>query len=280
MKAISSRQVAQAVATLAVEVNRRLPPATVRLLREAAHREREPYARNYLRIVLENLRAARRLGVPLCQDTGLFTVFVRLGPEVRLRLRSGETLRDAVSEGIVIGSRDGLLRPSVVTPVERRNTGTNAPPVVHVLPAAGDLCELTVMAKGFGSENMGRVGLLNPSAGEKGIEEFVLSCVREAGANPCPPTIVGVGIGGTVEQAALLCRTALADVRDDWSVRHPDWERRMLRLINGLGIGAGGFGGSTTSLKVSIRSCPTHMAGLPVAVSFSCWAHRVGKVRL
>ena len=222
---------------------------------------------------MENYRIADRENCPICQDTGVACVFVKLGQEVHI---CGD-LNEAIHEGVRQGYRDGYLRKSVVRdPLDRVNTGDNTPAMIYFDIVPGDICEITVAPKGFGSENMSQIKMLKPSDGLQGVKDFVVQVVREAGPNPCPPIVVGVGVGGTFDKAAYLAKKAL--------MRHAgqpnpvpfyaDLEKELLELVNSLGIGPQGFGGNTTALAVHIEQCPTHIAGLPVAVNINCHVTR------
>jgi len=280
MRTVSFRRIVETTADLVVSINRKLPGETARLIKAAYRRETDPVSRDYLDVILKNMETAGRSGLPLCQDTGMAIVFVEMGSRVHADCGPFSNLEDVINEGIRNGSREGYLRPSVVTPVSRKNTGTNTPAVVHLLPVAEDVFRITVMAKGFGSENVSATKMLKPSDGIGEIEMFVIETIRNAGPNPCPPVFVGIGIGGTFEKAALLAKTALAGIGGREQPEIVRLERKLLGSINRLGIGPGGFGGRTTALGVSIRTFPTHIAGLPVSVSISCWAHRKGSVCL
>jgi len=236
--------------------------------------EESPVGRRVLRSLLENADIAREEGLPICQDTGMAVVFADMGVEVLLE---GGTLEQAVNRGVARGYEDGWLRKSVVAhPLERCNTGDNAPAVIHLRQTEGDKLWLTVAPKGFGSENMTRLFMLNPTAGAEAVLEAAVRAVDEAGANPCPPVVVGVGLGGTAELALELSKRALLRPLGMPSARAAtaDLERRMLKKINDLGIGPAGLGGRVTALAVHLEEYPTHIAGLPMAVSISCHALR------
>lgn len=230
--------------------------------------------------ILENVEIARDEQVPLCQDTGMACIFVELGQDLHL---VGGLLNDAINKGVELGYMEGYLRKSVVgDPLERKNTGTNTPAVITTDIVAGDKIKITLATKGFGSENMSRIKMCKPSDGVEGVVDFVVETVKIADANPCPPIVVGVGIGGTFERVALLAKKA---VIRPFSQSNPDpfyqeLEDRLLTEINKLGIGPQGFGGDTTALKVQIETFPTHIAGLPVAVNINCHVARHKQVVL
>ncbi|MDR2671543.1 MAG: fumarate hydratase [Oscillospiraceae bacterium] len=280
MREIEAAAVTRAVEALCIESNVRLGADIRAALRRARGEEHGALSRAVLGMLLENADAAEADHLPMCQDTGLATVFVTLGQEVHI---VGGALGEAVQAGVARGYERGFLRKSVVgDPIDRRNTGDNTPAVVYYDVVPGDRLTLTVAPKGFGSENMGRVAMLTPSDGLAGVMDFVVDTVRRAASNPCPPVIVGVGVGGTMDKAALLAKQAL--LRPVGSV-HPDpvWAEReasLLRGINALGIGPAGFGGQTTALAVHILPHPTHIAGLPVAVNLGCHATRHGSAEL
>lgn len=280
MRDISCDVIARSVAQLCVEANRHLP-ARVRALLEKA-REAEPFAPalDTLSLICQNADIAAAQSLPICQDTGMAVVYAEVGQEVHI---AGGLLEDAVNEGVRRGYTDGYLRKSVVgDPLRRVNTGDNTPAVLYVRLTAGDRLKLTVAPKGFGSENMSRLAMLTPAQGLEGVKDFVVETARLAGANPCPPMMLGVGVGGTFERVAQLAKEALVEPREGV---HPDafyaaLEEELLRRINALGIGPQGFGGLTTALSVRVKAAPTHIAGLPVAVNVGCHVTRHASVTL
>ena len=280
MRELDVREITNAVRRLAIEANIDLGPDVIEAFRRFREKEKSPNGRDVLEQLLENARIAREDRLPLCQDTGFAVVFVDLGQEVHL---TGGDLYAAVDEGVRQGYREGYLRKSIVEdPLRRRNTGDNTPAVVHLRVVPGDRVRITFAPKGGGSENMSGIAMLKPADGVEGVKRFVIDRVREAGPNPCPPTIVGVGIGGTFEVAALLAkRAALRPVGD----RNPDpfyagLEEELLAEVNRLGIGPAGLGGTTTSLDVHIEVHPCHIASLPVAVNIQCHSARHKEVEL
>ncbi|MEA4964852.1 MAG: fumarate hydratase [Oscillospiraceae bacterium] len=273
MRELSANTVTEAVARLCIEANCHLPEDVRR--RIAACRSAEDWApaREILDRIMENYQIADEAGQPICQDTGMACVFVELGQDVHI---TGD-LSEAIHEGVRRGYRDGFLRKSVVRdPLDRVNTGDNTPAMIYYDLVPGEQVRLTVAPKGFGSENMSQIKMLKPSDGLPGVRDFVLRAVEEAGPNPCPPIVVGVGLGGTFDRAALLAKKALlrpVDQRSE-SPFYADLERELLEKCNRLGIGPQGFGGKTTALAVNIEACPTHIAGLPVAVNINCHVTR------
>ena len=271
---ISSEQITDSIARLCIESCTVLPSPVATLLRDADAIEPFEPARDVLSLIRKNAAIAAEGRVPICQDTGMAVVFAEVGQDVRI---TGDTLENAVNAGVARGYTDGYLRKSIVRdPLRRENTGDNTPAVLHVRLVPGDRLTLTVSPKGFGSENMSRLAMLTPADGLAGVKHFVLETVRLAGANPCPPIMLGVGIGGTFEHVALLAKEALVDMREG---AHADpfydaLERELLADINALGIGPQGFGGLTTALSVRIKAAPTHIAGLPVAVNVGCHVTR------
>ena len=274
MREISVETVKRTVARLCVEANCHLPEDVRARLRASRAQETWPVAQSVLDQILENDCIAHSQEVPICQDTGMACVFVEVGQEVHF---ADGSLADAINEGVRWGYGEGYLRNSVVgDPLERKNTGDNTPAMIYYDMVPGDVCRITVAPKGFGSENMSQIKMLRPSDGVEGVKDFVVKVVEEAGANPCPPIVVGVGIGGTFDKAAYLAKKALMRPLDQ---RHPhpfyqDLEAELLERINALGIGPQGFGGKTTALAVNIETCPTHIAGLPVAVNINCHVTR------
>ena len=228
-----------------------------------------------LSIISDNIDAAKRINVPICQDTGMAVVFVEIGKEVYVE---GDTVEVAVNKGVRAAYLDGYMRCSVVADplFDRKNTNDNTPAVVYLSTCEGDRIRITALPKGFGSENMSAIKMFTPAASPEDIIQFVLETVRRAGSNPCPPIVLGVGIGGTFDQCALLSKKALArDINDsNPDARYAQLEREMLERINGLGLGPQGFGGSTTALAVKINQAPTHIAGLPVAINVCCHVAR------
>ncbi len=278
MRTIEAAAVCDAVRRLAVEAATQLEPDILEALTRARDREEPGLARDVLDLLMANADIASREKIPVCQDTGIAVLFVALGQEVRVE---GD-LEAALQEGVRLGYEEGYLRNSVCDPLERRNTGTNLPAVVHYEMVAGDRLEITLLPKGCGSENMSGLAMLPPSAGEDGIAAFVVDTVLAAHSNPCPPGIVGVGLGGTFERAALLAKKALLRPVGAPHPR-PDvaaLEERILEEINARGAGVHGFGGRTTMLAVHVEPFPTHIASLPVAVNIQCHAHRHKRVVL
>lgn len=274
MRQVSAVEITKTVADLCLKANRELPPGLRQALLEGADREESPLGREILRRLVENADLAAETGLPICQDTGMAVVFIHWGQEVRL---TGGTLAAAVNEGVRRGYRRGRLRASVVNdPILRANTGDNTPAILHVQMVAGDRVKIVVAPKGFGSENMSALGMLTPAQGAAGVIEFVTEAVRRAGANPCPPVIVGVGLGGTMEKAAYLAKEALLrPVGAANPAKHlADLEKEILARVNALGLGPQGLGGRLTALAVHLESYPTHIAGLPVAVNIGCHANR------
>ncbi len=274
MRTITTRQVTEAVKALCIEANRILP-ADVRTALEAAKAaETWPTACGVLDDIVENYHRAQTLDMPICQDTGTACVFVELGQEVYV---SGGLLTDAINEGVALGYTEGYLRKSIVSdPLERKNTRDNTPAVITYDVVPGDRLTITVAPKGAGSENMGRLAMLKPSDGVEGVKAFVLETVEKAGPNPCPPIVVGIGIGGNFDRVALLAKKALLRPLDavNPDPRYAALERELLQSINALGIGPQGFGGRTTALGVSIEAFPTHIAQLPCAVNINCHVTR------
>ena len=274
MREIKAEAISQTVTQLCKEANFNLREDVRASLRSALKREDSPRAREIIKDLLKNAVIAEREKLPLCQDTGMATVFLEIGQEV---LIAGRNLREAVNEGVERGYREGYLRKSVVNdPLMRENTEDNAPAVIHAEIVPGDKLKVTVFPKGFGSENVSALTHLLPSQGKEGVKEFVLKTVGESGAKGCPPLIVGVGLGGTMEKAALLAKQALLrPLNSRHQERHiAELEEEIFQEINQLGIGPQGLGGKTTALGVNIETYPTHLAGFPVAVNISCHALR------
>lgn len=273
MREIDAKQITEAVRRLCIEANCHLPDDMKQRIETFRNQETWPQAQEILDRIIENYKIADDGNQPICQDTGMACVFLKIGQEVHI---CGD-VNEAIHEGVRQGYADGYLRKSVVRdPLDRVNTGDNTPAVIYYELVPGEKIEITVAPKGFGSENMSQIKMLRPSDGLQGVKDFVLKTLEEAGPNPCPPIVVGVGIGGTFDKAANLAKKALLRPVD---VHHEDafyakLEEELLDEINALGIGPQGFGGRTTALAVNIEVFPTHIAGLPVAVNINCHVTR------
>lgn len=274
MREIDVSQVTETVAGLCIKANMHLPGDLVCKIEDCRLKENNPVAESILCDMQENITAADRLGIPVCQDTGMAVVFLEVGRDVHF---TGGSLYDAVNAGVRNGYLKGKMRLSVVSdPLKRKNTGDNTPAVIHTDIVEGDKLKITVAPKGFGSENMSMIRMMTPSCGYEEVVGFVLECVKNAGSNPCPPVVLGIGIGGDFEQCALLSKKALCR---NVSVPNPDeyyasMEKDILNRLNSLDIGPQGFGGNTTALSVAVETAPTHIAGLPVAVNVGCHVTR------
>ncbi|MBI4539219.1 MAG: fumarate hydratase [Gemmatimonadetes bacterium] len=275
MRTIEVSDIAREVRRLVQAVNFDTPDTTMSRLAQILEREPSPAGREAMRQIVENRRLASARQVPMCQDTGMIVLFLELGQNVHL---TGGDLREALVAGVRDGCAEGFLRKSVVEEplFQRRNTGDNAPPVVHVELVPGDQLRLVVAAKGFGAENMSWAKVLPPAAGIDGVKREVVRCVEEAGPNACPPVVVGVGLGGTLEMATILAKKALMRTMGS---RHPDaryaaLELELLDLVNATGIGPQGWGGQNTAMDVRIEYYPTHIAAIPLAVNLDCHLHR------
>lgn len=274
MREVSVSEITKNIREMCIEANHFLSPDMKQVFDEAVSREESPLGKQILNQLEENLRIAGEDMIPICQDTGMAVVFLKAGQEVHF---TGGSLTEAVNEGVRQGYTEGFLRKSVVQdPIERVNTGDNTPAILHYEIVEGDSVEITVAPKGFGSENMSRVFMLKPADGIEGVKEAILTAVRDAGPNACPPMVVGVGIGGTFEKCALMAKHALTrDLSEEAPVPYVwELEKEMLERINGLGIGPGGLGGRITAFAVNIETYPTHIAGLPVAVNICCHVNR------
>ena len=274
MREVDVNEIIKNIKEMCIEANHFLSKDMTEVYDAAAVEEESPLGRQILGQLQENLQIAGEDMIPICQDTGMAVVFVKVGQEVHI---TGGGLTDAVNEGVRQGYVDGYLRKSVVKdPIYRENTKDNTPAVIHYDIVPGDKVEITVAPKGFGSENMSRVFMLKPADGIEGVKEAILTAVKDAGPNACPPMVVGVGIGGTFEKCAFLAKKALTrnlhEKPEKEYVRN--LEEEMLEKINRLGIGPGGLGGTKTALAVNIETYPTHIAGLPVAVNICCHVNR------
>jgi fumarate hydratase subunit alpha len=273
IKEITSEKITATVRRLCMEANTILEDDVIAAYEKGLEKEESPVGKDGFRQLLENARIAREEGVALCQDTGLAVVFVELGQDVHV---AGGNLNEAIHEGVRQGYKDGYLRASSLDPITRKNFGDNTPAIIHVEVVPGDKMKLTVAPKGFGSENMSRVILFAPAVGMEGVKKFIVQRVEEAGPNPCPPMVVGVGIGGTFEKAALIAKKSLVRPLGQ---RHSNpeiarLEEEVLEEINKLGIGPLGLGGRVTALDVHIETYPTHIASIPLAVNIQCHCDR------
>jgi len=278
MKTISSQTITETVRELAISAAHDLEPDILDALLAARDRETSPLAKNVLELLLLNADIASRELIPACQDTGICSVFISLGQDVVIKGNLGE----AVQEGVRLGYEEGYLRKSVCDPITRRNTGTNIPAVVHIEVEPGDSCRIALLPKGCGSENMSGLKMLPPSAGIQGALDYIVETVVNAGPNPCPPLVVGVGIGGTFEKAAILAKKSLLRPVGERSDRSDvaELEKKLLARINQEGRGVHGLGGCNTALAVHVETFPTHIASLPVAVNIQCHSHRHKEVVL
>lgn len=274
IRTVNVKEITENIREMCIAANHVLSPDMGRALDRAVRSEESPLGRQILGQLEENLEIAAEEMIPICQDTGMAVIFLEVGQDVHLE---GGSLEDAVNEGVRRGYADGFLRKSVVRdPLIRENTKDNTPAVIHTRIVSGESIKITVAPKGFGSENMSRIFMLKPAEGIEGVKQAVLTAVKDAGPNACPPMVVGVGIGGTFEKCALLAKEALTREAGSHSpVPYvKDLEEELLDKINKLGIGPGGLGGTTTALAVNINTYPTHIAGLPVAVNICCHVNR------
>lgn len=274
IRSINVDKVTENIREMCIEANHYLTPDMKKRLYDAAGREESPLGRQILEQLEENLSIAAEEMIPICQDTGMAVVFMEIGQDVHFE---GGDLTEAVNEGVRQGYVEGYLRKSVVgDPLIRENTRDNTPAILHTSIVAGNQVKITVAPKGFGSENMSRIFMLKPAEGIEGVKQAILTAVRDAGPNACPPMVVGVGIGGTFEKCALLAKQALTrDVSVSSDIPYvAELEKEMLEKINALGIGPAGLGGRITALAVNINTYPTHIAGLPVAVNICCHVNR------
>ncbi|OGL42068.1 MAG: fumarate hydratase [Candidatus Schekmanbacteria bacterium RIFCSPHIGHO2_02_FULL_38_11] len=280
MKNINANDITKAVKLMCMEANYYLGEDVLRAFNKALKEEKSPAGVSVMEQLIENANIAKNEQVPMCQDTGFAVFFVELGQDAHI---TGGTLKDAINEGVRQGYTEGFLRKSIVSdPLKRVNTKDNTPAVVHIELVPGENLKITIAPKGGGSENMSGLKMLKPADGVKGVKDFVIERVSQAGSNPCPPIVVGVGIGGTFEVAAMLAKKALLR---ELGKHHPDpdtaeLEKELLEKVNNLGIGPQGFGGRITALAVNIEKHPCHIASLPVAVNINCHAHRHKEVIL
>lgn len=273
LRIVKSEEITRNIKEMCIEANHVLSKDMEEVFLNAVNTEKSGLGRQVLCQLQENLKIAGEEMIPICQDTGMAIVFIKVGQDVHIE---GENLTDAINRGVSQGYIEGFLRKSIVEPIERINTKDNTPAIIHYEIVAGDQIDITVAPKGFGSENMSRIFMLKPADGLDGVKEAILTTVKEAGPNACPPMVVGVGIGGSFEKCAQMAKHALTRNLDEKPeipyVR--ELEEEMLLKINQLGIGPGGLGGSVTALAVNVETYPTHIAGLPVAVNICCHVNR------
>lgn len=274
IRSVNTELLTENIKEMCIQANHYLAPDMEKAMREAYDKESKPLAKQILGQLLENLDIAGEDMIPICQDTGMAVVFLKIGQDVHFE---GGSVEEAVNEGVRRGYEEGYLRKSVVgDPLLRVNTKDNTPAVIHYEIVPGDQVEITLAPKGFGSENMSKILMLKPADGAEGVKEAILNTVREAGPNACPPVVVGVGIGGTFEKAAILAKKALTREIGTYSpLPHiKEMEEELLAKINEIGLGPAGLGGDTTALAVNINTYATHIAGLPVAVNMCCHVNR------
>lgn len=274
IRTVNVEELTENIKEMCIEANHFLSDDMGKAMESAAKEERSPLGRQILEQLQENLKIAAEDMIPICQDTGMAVIFLEIGQDVHLE---GGVLEDAVNAGVRKGYKEGFLRKSVVgDPLIRENTKDNTPAIIHMRIVPGDKVKITVAPKGFGSENMSRIFMLKPAEGIEGVKNAVLTAVKDAGPNACPPMVVGVGIGGTFEKCAIMAKEALTREAGSHSdiPYIKDMEEELLKKINQLGIGPGGLGGTTTALAVNINTYPTHIAGLPVAVNICCHVNR------
>ena len=274
MREVHSEEITKNIKEMCIEANHFLSPDMKKVFDNARKNEKSPLGCQILEQLDENLKIAGEDMIPICQDTGMAVVFIEIGQDVHI---VGENIEDAINQGVKEGYVDGFLRKSVVKdPILRENTKDNTPAVIHYSIVPGENVKITIAPKGFGSENMSRVFMLKPADGIEGVKNAVLTAVKDAGPNACPPMVVGVGVGGTFEKCAILAKKALARPADSSSTIPyvKEMEEELLTKINKLGIGPGGLGGTQTALAVNVETYPTHIAGLPVAINICCHVNR------
>lgn len=280
MKEINVSKITEVVKNMCIDANYYLTHDVKEKIESAYKQEKWPMAKEILEKILTNIDIAKKEEMPICQDTGMACVFVEIGQDVHI---IGGNLKDAINEGIRQGYNKGFLRKSVVKdPLDRINTMDNTPAIIYYDIVEGDKLKIKVAPKGFGSENMSQLKMLKPADGLEGIKDFVLKVVKDAGPNPCPPIVVGIGIGGTFDKAANLAKKALVRPLNEKNNNefYANLEKELLKEVNELGIGPQGFGGKTTALAVNIETYPTHIAGLPVAVNINCHVTRHAEIEL
>lgn len=274
MRTISVEEIIKNIKEMCIEANHYLSPDMQEALKASIQKEKAPLGKQILEQLQDNLNIAKEDMIPICQDTGMAVIFMEIGQDIHIE---GGKLEDAINEGVRQGYEEGYLRKSVVAdPLIRDNTGDNTPAVIHYDIVVGEQIKITIAPKGFGSENMSRVFMLKPADGIEGVKQAVLTAVKDAGPNACPPMVIGVGMGGTFEKCALMAKKALTrNINERSQIPYiKEIEEELLQTINQTGIGPGGLGGTTTALAVNIDSYPTHIAGLPVAINICCHVNR------
>lgn len=273
MREINVKEISAKISEMCIKVNHELSEDMTALVKKADESEKSELGKKVLDTLVQNLEIAKTENIPICQDTGMTVVFLKVGQDVHF---IGGNINDAINQGVRDGYEQGYLRKSVVEdPIERKNTGDNTPAIIYYDIVEGDKVNITVTPKGFGSENMSQIFMKKPADGIDGVKDAILTAIKDAGPNACPPMVVGVGIGGTFEKAARLSKEALAGIVSPYNRQWvTDLEKEMLQKINKLDIGPAGLGGSTTALDIKINTYPTHIAGLPVAINICCHVNR------
>ena len=279
LRIIKSTEIVKAVKNICVEANINLGEDVICSIKENLKKEESPLGKNILNILIENADIAKKSNIPICQDTGMAVFFVEVGQEVIIE---GQTLTEAINEGVSKGYKEGYLRKSVVDPISRVNTKDNTPAIIHYEMVKGENILIEFAPKGFGSENMSKLKMLKPSDGIDAVKKFIIDTVESAGSNPCPPMVIGVGIGGTIDKCAQIAKKSLFREigKNNENSAIATLEKELLDTINKLGIGPQGLGGNTTALALNIDTFPTHIAGLPVVVNVNCHASRHKKILL
>ncbi|HQL64817.1 MAG TPA: fumarate hydratase [bacterium] len=277
MKIIKEKDILEKIYHAVKKTSFTLDPSIRQLILDAQEKERSPLGKKVLGVIAQNLEIAQNKHLPICQDTGMVVIFFEIGSNTRIEFQHFETIQQITDEAVRKSYRDFYLRKSIVNIPDRKNTQDNTPAVVWYKNIPGDQFRFSLMIKGFGSENTTRLKMFRPTVSIPEIIRFTVKCVKEAGPNPCPPVFVGLGMGGTAEKAVFLSKYALLDAGQPRSKETGIFEEQLISKINALGIGPGGFGGDITCLDARIKTYPTHIAGFPVAVSISCWAHRSHK---
>ncbi|HOC03264.1 MAG TPA: fumarate hydratase [bacterium] len=277
MKIIKEKDILEKIYHAVKKTSFTLDPSIRQLILDAQEKERSPLGKKVLGVIAQNLEIAQNKHLPICQDTGMVVIFFEIGSNTRIEFQHFETIQQITDEAVRKSYRDFYLRKSIVNIPDRKNTQDNTPAVVWYKNIPGDQFRFSLMIKGFGSENTTRLKMFRPTVSIPEIIRFTVKCVKEAGPNPCPPVFVGLGMGGTAEKAVFLSKYALLDAGQPRNNETGIFEEQLISKINALGIGPGGFGGDITCLDARIKTYPTHIAGFPVAVSISCWAHRSHK---
>ncbi len=280
MRKVSEDEIIKTIKLLVKQANFTLKKEIKKKIISAEKQETNSDSKKILKIIFKNLEIAQKEKIPICQDTGMVEVFLKIGNNVHINLKKYSSFQELIDEAITQAYTEFFLRKSIVSPIERKNTGTNTPSILWTEIVKGEKINIFLILKGFGSENVTRLKMFNPFSRTEEIDNFIIECVKKAGPNACPPFFIGIGIGGTSDKTVFLSKQALLNSGKTLKTEYFNWEEEIKRKVNKLNIGVCGLGGAITCFDVKIKSFPTHIAGLPVSVSISCWAHRMAEITI